>query len=250
MFLYSGATGQFLRTLVTPTPAPGGRCGDAVAGLPDVNGDGRGDVVVGASAESSAGTLGSGQVHVFSGATGVRLRTLVSPGREAGGGFGEAVSAVPDVNQDGRADIVVGAPREDPGSSPIDNGRAYVYSGATGSLLLKLLPPSSESEDDFGDAVAGLPDLNGDGRGEIAIGAHDADPGTAPHNSGRVHVYSGATGLRLFTLASPAQTDDGRFGSAVASVPDTNANGRADIAVGAEGEGSPATAGRAYLFRR
>ncbi|MFM9995669.1 MAG: FG-GAP-like repeat-containing protein [Phycisphaerales bacterium] len=248
VYLYSGATGAYLRALYTPTATLNGNFGDSLAGVADLNGDGRGDVIVGAPSESWQ-VANSGLVHLYSGATGVRIRSIPSPRREIGGRFGESVAAVPDVNQDGRADIVVGAPHEDPGSSPQDAGRAYVFSGVTGALLWILYPPAADSADDFGDAVAGLPDLNGDGRGDIAVGAHDADPGTAPSNSGRVHVYSGATGKRLFTLVSPHQADDGRFGSAVAAVPDTNGNGFGDIAVGAEGEGgSPAESGRAYLF--
>jgi hypothetical protein len=250
VYLYSGASGAFLRALFTPTPTIGGSFGDSVAGIGDLNGDGRGDVIVGAPAETWQ-VANSGLVHVYSGATGARIRSILSPRREIGGRFGEAVSSVPDVNQDGRPDLVVGAPHEDPGTAPQDQGRAYVFSGATGALLWILLPPSQDSADDFGDAIAGLADLNGDGRGDIAVGAHDADPGNAPNNSGRVHVYSGATGQRLFTLVSPDQRTEGRFGTDVTLVPDTNGNGIGDIAVGADGEGGfPAQSGRAYLFRR
>jgi len=45
------------------------------------------------------------------------------------------VSGAGDVNQDGHPDVIVGAYRQDPGSSPTDAGRAYVYSLAPTMVL-------------------------------------------------------------------------------------------------------------------
>ena len=45
----------------------------------------------------------------------------------------------------------------------------------------------------FGYSVAGLGDLNGDGRGDFAVGSQD-ERITGGVGSGRVYVYSGATG--------------------------------------------------------
>ncbi len=253
-YIFSGASGVLLRILASPHQETDGAFGCSVSGIPDVNGDGRGDVIVGAKRENpGSAPVDSGRAYIFSGATGVRLRTLNSPGQEIGGSFGESVSGIPDVNGDGRGDVVVGSPDEDPGSSPVGCGRANVYSGATGALLWKLLPPTPEIDGNFGVAVAGAPDMNGDGRGEIIVGAWNEDPGTSPSNCGRVHVYSGLTGKRIWTFASTAPQIDGAFGIAVAGVPDLNANGKGDIVVGAVGEnspGSPIYAGRAYIIRR
>ncbi len=47
--------------------------------------------------------------------------------------FGVSVAGVPDTDGDGRGDLLVGAYREDPGASPTDAGRAYLFSGAAGS---------------------------------------------------------------------------------------------------------------------
>jgi hypothetical protein len=58
------------------------------------------------------------------------LYTLVSPNEEEDGLFGLSVSGAGDANGDGYDDVVVGAPVEDPGSSPTDAGRAYVFDGS------------------------------------------------------------------------------------------------------------------------
>ncbi len=57
------------------------------------------------------------------------LRTLTSLNEEAEGRFGLAVAGVSDATGDGRGDVLIGAPFEDPGVSPTDAGRAYLFSG-------------------------------------------------------------------------------------------------------------------------
>ncbi len=203
----------------------------SVAGLPDVTGDGWGDVAVGSIGAKANGQYG-GAVQIYSGASGVHVRTLQSPITIYHGRFGWAVSPVPDLNADGFADIAVGAPRENYGTTPSRCGRAYVYSGRTGQLIYKLRSPFEEVNGFFGTAVCGL-DANGDGRGDIVVGAPREDPGLSPEDAGRVHIYSGATGLRIRTLVSGNHSLLEQFGYSVASVHDVNGDGRQDIAVGA-----------------
>lgn len=232
--------------------------GWSVAGLPDVTGDGRGDIAVGAIGARTIDAY-AGAVQIFSGASGVQVRTLISPIRMHHGRFGWSISPVPDMNGDGFSDIAVGAPRENFGATPVRCGRAYVYSGRTGQLVHKLRSAAEEADGFFGTSVAGIADLNGDGRGEIVVGAPREDPGAAPPDAGRVYVYSGATGVRLRTLISPAQSQLEQFGYSVAAVPDVNGDGRPDIAVGAPqvesddmwivpGFGNDEGPGRVHLF--
>ena len=170
-YVFSGATGQVLRQLDSPSPQADGRFGYAVAAVPDANGDGIPDIVVGAPREFSR----QGRVYLFSGATGALLRGVQSPGLENNGRFGEAVAGLTDFNGDGRGDFIVGAPHEDPANSPEDAGRAYIYSGATGQFLNKVLPPRPALNEYFGAAVAGMFDNNGTGRPEVVVGAPGED---------------------------------------------------------------------------
>ena len=251
--VFSGATGSLLETLLPTHATGGGHFGESVSGVTDTDGDGRGDVLVGAPGEHPGGTPRAGHAYLYSGATGDVLYRILSPGREGGSAFGESVSGVPDLDGDGRGDLAIGAPGEDPGDSEPDCGRVYVYSGATGDLLWRFLPPIPERRGNFGNRVAGLPDVTGDGKGDIAVGAWHENPGGGDEDCGRVHVYSGGTGVRFRTLIPAIQSADGLFGFAVSGVTDPGGNGRADVVVGAIGETSNSTdsvyAGRVYLIR-
>ncbi len=224
--------------------------GSAVSGVPDANGDGRGDLLVGAFGEFSD----EGRARLYSGDTGGLLRTFRSPNPEGfyDTHFGWAVAGVPDADGDGRGDLLVGAPKEDTDGDPNgrdDQGRAYLFSGAMGTLLLTLQSPNSSPVGNFGSAVAGLSDVDGDGRGDLLVGARYENPGTSPAYAGRAYVFSGASGALLFELRSPNEEEGGYFGLSVSGVADANGDGRRDLLVGATGEdGGAVNAGRSYVF--
>ncbi len=244
VYLFSGATGTLLHTLESPNAENRGFFGYSVAGVDDVDGDGRGDLLVGAYSEDAGTGVFSGRAYVFSGATGTLLYTLVSPNAESGGFFGLAVSGVPDVNGDGRGDLLVGAYKEDLGLF-LQNGRAYLYSGATGDLLHILVSPNAAESSDFGTAVSGVADADGDGRGDLLVGAYNENTDGQPGYSrqGRAYLYSGATGLLLHTLESPNPRRGGEFGWSVSGVLDADGDGRGDLLVG-----TGAAEQRVYLF--
>jgi hypothetical protein len=249
VYVYSGALGNRIRTLVSPTPTIGGAFGASVTGIPDVDGDGLGDIAVGAPDEHGGGVLASGKVYIFSGSTGTLLRTLISPGRRSGGNFGASIAGMRDCTGDGRGDLVIGAFGEMVAGLPA--GRAYIYSGRNGGLWRTLLPPIPQSNGQFGFSVGAVPDVNGDGRGDCIVGAPREHPNGTPINSGRAHIFSGANGGRLLTLSSPGIAADGFFGDSVAGLDDCTGDGRGDVVVGAPLEHpstSPLNCGRAYIF--
>ncbi|HEX8384823.1 MAG TPA: T9SS type A sorting domain-containing protein [Rubricoccaceae bacterium] len=232
-------------TLTSPNPTLAGRFGEAVAGVADLDGDAIGDLLVGAAAEDVGGVDQSGRVYVYSGGTGVRLRTLLSPNSEAGGRFGDAVASVPDADGDGKPDILVGASHEDGGGT--DAGRAYLFSGATGLTLRTLQSTSPESEGLFGFSVAGVSDADGDGRGDLLVGAPQEDGGV--EDSGRAYFFSGAVVGSSFQLESPDLQQLGVFGFSVAGVQAATADTRGGVLVGAPQQTNAALSdGRAYTF--
>lgn len=114
--------------------------------------------------------------------TGALLWTI--DGDSDGDRFGIALSGSPDWDGDGVPDAVVGA---DPTNASLEN-YVRILSGVDGATLFGL--QGDNPQDNFGGAVAGLGDINGDSRNDIAIGASTGSPnGTA---SGYIRVYSGA----------------------------------------------------------
>jgi len=234
-YVFSGADGSLLFTLNTPNSQEGAEFGYSV-GVGDVNGDGKGDIAVGAPEESVGDNIGQGRAYVFSGADGSLLFTLDTPNPQEFAIFGWSV-AVGDVNGDGKGDVAVGAPQ--------DQGWAYVFSGADGSLLFTFDAPNPGPDENshFGNSVA-VGDVDSDGKGDIAVGAYFEQVGDN-FAQGRAYVFSGASGSILFTLGSPNPQEWGYFGDSVA-VGDVDSDGKGDIAVGAGGEDGDA--GRAYVF--
>lgn len=219
-YTFSGATGVALDTLVSPAPETDGAYGHAVAGLPDRNGDGRGEVLVGAVRESVTTSEDAGRAYVVAGITETVLSAHVSPNTLAFGRYGATVRTVPDVSGDGRPDYAVAATSEANG-----RGRVYLYSGADGSLLRTINNPGTDGWN-LGGTIAGVPDVDGDGRGELLLLA-GANAGLGFGN-GRAYLVSGATGTLLLTLAPDAGQSFSSL-SRLASLPDVDGDGLPDL---------------------
>lgn len=221
--IFSGANGAALFTFSDGFTEFGG----SVAGIGDVNGDGTPDVVVGSprfDPDMHGSSSQVGRAYIYSGADGSLIRALT--GEAAGDRFGGAVGAAGDFNNDGRPDVIIGATGADAGGR--SRGRAYVFSGADGSLLATF---SGAGDDDaFGYAVAGAADVNGDGFADVIVGAPGPFNGTN-RDPGYAVVYSGQSHGVLFTLTGDQDGD--RFGFAVDGAGDVNGDGRPDLIVGA-----------------
>jgi hypothetical protein len=250
-YVFDGQTGTPLHALASPNEEQFGAFGVGVSSAGDVNGDGYGDVVIGAVFEGPGSSPDSaGRAYVFDGQTGILLYALASPGEEYSGHFGCSVSGAGDINGDGCGDVVVGAEFEDPGTSPYNAGRAYVFDGQTGGPLYTLISPNEQAAGHFGCSVSGAGDINGDGYGDLMVGANQEHPGTSPNFAGRAYVFDGRTGFPLHTLVSPNEDVQGFFGSSVSGAGDVNGDGYDDVVVGAELEDpdSSQNVGRAYVF--
>jgi hypothetical protein len=232
--------------------------GSSVAGAGDINGDGFGDLVIGAPNAGHAGTyVGPGQSYVVFGTASGFNASLDSASLDgtngfrldgAGGGIGSSVAGAGDVNGDGFADLIVSAPGADYGAgySYVVFGRA---SGFGASFDLATLDGANgfrldgvNRYDESGTSVAGAGDVNGDGFDDIIIGARLA-PGADEYAGASYIVFGGAAGFgATLDLASLDGTNGFRLdgivnydnaGRSVAGAGDVNGDGFGDLIIGA-----------------
>ncbi|HEV7613952.1 MAG TPA: FG-GAP-like repeat-containing protein [Steroidobacteraceae bacterium] len=176
IYVYSGRTGELLWKA---DGSPGDQLGTGIEAAGDINKDGIPDVI------GSAPSIDT--VYVYSGRDGRVLMTL--HGEAKGDTFGAHVASVGDVDGDGYSDIIVGAPANNVGGKGA--GRAYVYSGKDGRLLLRLT--GRRAGDAFGSTVGGYSDAR---HHLLLVGA----PGAGPRKSGRVYVYRDLTETPAFAF--------------------------------------------------
>jgi hypothetical protein len=245
--------------------------GGSVSRAGDVNGDGIDDVIVTAAGSSE----GVGAAYVVFGKNGgfsadLNISTLNGTNGfkitgASGPGSTYKVGAAGDVNGDGLADLFIGAPAAGPsGSAP---GEVYVVfgkrDGFAPQLDLSTLNGSTgftvagaAANDAFGSSVSAAGDVNGDGIGDLIVGAPGADPYWSD---------AGAAYLIFGSRTAPARLDVSRLdgsngfrlsgtyieessGNSVSGAGDVNGDGFADVLVGAFRAGSdPFAAGASYV---
>jgi hypothetical protein len=182
---YGSGLGQATRNaatadLILQGTALNRQMGEVVALADDMDGDARAEILVGSpTSDGAAGILRLWYAAVLP-ATGTASldqasHTFVG---SAGDGVGRSISATADVDGDGLADLLVGAPGA-------GNGEVGLWLaaglGPTGSHTLADADYRWTGEpgaDAAGWSVAGVPDVDGDGRDDLLVGSHRV-PGSA-----------------------------------------------------------------------
>lgn len=217
----------------------GQEAGRAIAAAGDVDGDGLADFVVGAPRDSTVGSLAGAVYLITSPAT--RNGNLGDAdarwlGEAAQDQAGSAVAGAGDINGDGLADVVVGAGYHG------DGGAAYLVHGP-GTEITSLSDADAKlmaerSHDHAGDAVAGAGDVDGDGYGDLLVGAPYRDWNDV-HAAGVAYLVRGpVAGVVELRDADALLRGDGEgdhAGGAVAGAGDVNGDGYDDVLIGARG---------------
>jgi FG-GAP repeat protein len=201
----------------------------------DVNADGFPDLLVGIPYEPK-GKIIPGNARVFSGKDGALLHSKF--GSIDGELFGLGIAGGFDMNQDGYADFLVGAPGSTYGSAL----RARLYSGKDLSILWSA--DGDASDDSFGYAVANCGDVDQDGANDWVVGAPSAV--VAGARVGFVRVFSGSSGTALYTVyGSDANAE---FGLAVSGAGDVDGDGFDDVLVSSPYSRASPFGGRVQVY--
>ncbi len=187
-----------------------------------------------------------------------------------------SLSAAGDVNGDGYADLVIGAPYY-PSGNPYGGtscnckGRSYVVFGgpgvgSSGTIALSNLTGANgfkldgeNNNDESGISVSTAGDINGDGHADLLIGAPCYLSGYPSNCKGRSYVVFGGpevgshgmialsnlTGVNGFKL--DGENDNDKSGYSVSAAGDINGDGIADLLIGAFGYPNKNAKGRSYV---
>ena len=242
-----------------PTLTNTDQFGYSVENLGDLDGDGVNDLAVGAINDDEGTGTNLGAVHIIFMNTDGSVASIVEinssttngPSLAASDNFGTSIANIGDLNNDGVNDLAVGALGDDGGGT--NRGAVHImYMNTDGSVDSTVEindstenGPDLNSNDDFGESVENLGDLDGDGVNDLAVGA--SKDNANGNNDGTIHImYMNTDGSVKSTVEinagitnGPAVSATERFGKSIAEIGDFDSNCINDLAVGAYNADDP-----------
>ncbi len=228
-----GASG-ILRTYGTHADM---QLGASIAGVGDVNGDGRDDYLVGAPGATVGGITSVGRAFLYFGRVdGASVVAADLGGTQGNAAYGSSVAAAGDVNGDGYADVLVGAPYFDsPAPGGANAGQVLLYFGGPGAFDISpdavLNPTAANSR--FGFSASGVGDMNGDSFADFVVGVPKASVGQTAEGAGLLYLGGPGAFDPNADLAFESNQANAEMGTAAAGAGDVNGDGYSDVALGA-----------------
>lgn len=226
--------------------------GSAVASLGDVDGDGVNDLAVG-SREAPGGTVRV----LFMNANGtVKNSTLI--GSDIGGGpplagdaqFGAGMAGLGDFDGDGVPDLAVGDPRGNRGHLLLLNADGTIKDSTT--LMPEPFVSPGYFVNGFGSSIASLGDLDGDGIGDLAIGAPNSGyrgyGDFEPAGAIEVALLNADGSVKRFERTGWAHSEYAHLGTALTSLGDIDGDGVTDLAASKPGDSSEEYGGKPVVI--
>ena len=213
----------------------------------DITGDGYDDLVIaspfGSENGSESGTIWILEGPVTSGPVTLSESAIPLYG-EADSGTGSSISCLGDLNDDGIADLVIGASHND--ETFTDAGAAHVLYGPVSGQqnLTEIVLYGLNQDDNAGATVQIIGDINADGYDELVVGAPKGD-NESTSNTGHVYILNGPVSsndsLESTDLTLKGETSGAEIGTSLLGNLDINDDGYGDLIIGAPLDNSTAT---------
>jgi len=227
----------------------------SVANAGDVNGDGWEDIIIGAPRPgiSTMPQIGHAYVYYNSESGLATSPSWTASNEQAGAWFGDTVTGIGDINQDGYDDVLIGAPSTKTliDELPVSVGCTYLYLGSNGGLATS--PVWSYCADQeggkFGASLSAAGDMNKDGFPDFLVGMPFYSESN--EHQGAVYLFFGGySGVKSdYFETTYGNKSDTEFGTSVSNAGDVNQDGYLDIIVGAPTyKTSSERSGRAMIY--